>query len=334
MSAQEKSRIALVPGDPCGIGPELTAKLLAEPETTEKADILIVADPEVFQAGQRIAGTSVTYRQITDPSSEMDSGEPILLLGEPRFDPANSPLGEVSADSGKFQLECLGTGLDLCRRGLVDGICFAPLNKEAMHLAGLKHEDEAGFFIEELDHRGDFGLLNTLGNLWTSRATSHVSHRQVSELLNEEEILVATRLLDRALRASGIAEPKIAVAGLNPHAGDGGMFGTEEIDIIEPAVARAQAEGISAEGPFPPDTIFLKGRDGVYDAIVTMYHDQGQIAMKLMGFDHGVTVHAGLPFPITTSAHGSAFNIAGQGVASVNALRAAFNLVCSMASAR
>ena len=200
-------------------------------------------------------------------------------------------------------------------------------------LAGLTYEDEAGFFIERLGHRGDFGLLNTLGDLWTSRATSHVSHRQVSELLDQESILTATRVLDRALKASGTVDPKIAVAGLNPHAGDGGMFGTEEIEIIEPAVARAKAEGINVQGPFPPDTIFLKGRDGVYDAIVTMYHDQGQIAMKLLGFDHGVTVHAGLEFPVTTSAHGSAFNIAGQGIANVKALRAAFELVSSMAAA-
>ena len=188
--------------------------------------------------------------------------------------------------------------------------------------------------IDQLEHSGPFGLLNTLGNLWTSRATSHVSHRQVSDLLTAEAIIQATQLLDTALRASGNPSPRIAVAGLNPHAGDGGMFGDEEIKIIEPAVKHAQEVGINASGPFPADTIFLNGRDGVYDAIVTMYHDQGQIAMKLMGFDHGVTVHAGLPYPVTTSAHGSAFDIAGKGIASVNALRAAFDLVCSMTESK
>jgi 4-hydroxythreonine-4-phosphate dehydrogenase len=152
----------------------------------------------------------------------------------------------------------------------------------------------------------------------------------VSELLSEESILTATRVLDKALRASGNNNPKIAVAGLNPHAGDGGMFGSEEIDIIEPAVRLAQKEGLNVAGPFPPDTIFLMGRDGKYDAIVTMYHDQGQIAMKLMGFDHGVTVHAGLDYPVTTSAHGSAYDIAGQGIANVRALKEAFLLACSM----
>jgi 4-hydroxythreonine-4-phosphate dehydrogenase len=330
---RNKVRIALILGDPCGIGPELAVKLLADPETTRKADVVVVADQAVFRSAEQIAGTTITYQLVETVSDLPDDFSGIVLLDRPRFKADASKLGQVSRDSGHYQLECLAQGLKLCTEGLVDGMCFAPLNKEAMHLAGLKHEDESGFFKEQLGHQGEFGLLNTLGNLWTSRATSHVSHRQVSELLNEEEILTATRLLDRALRVSGITEPKIAVAGLNPHAGDGGMFGTEEIDIIEPAVARARTEGINVKGPFPPDTIFLQGRDGVYDAIVTMYHDQGQIAMKLMGFDHGVTVHAGLEFPITTSAHGSAFNIAGQGVASVNALRAAFDLVCSMAAA-
>jgi len=330
---RQKARIALILGDPCGIGPELAVKLLAEPHTTEIADVVIVADREVFQAAQEIVGRTVSCR-LVETADDLDAAfSGVVLLGTPRLDQTDFQRGQVSKTSGTYQLDCLATGLQLCQAGVVQGMCFAPLNKEAMHLAGLTYEDEAGFFIERLGHRGDFGLLNTLGDLWTSRATSHVSHRQVSELLDQESILTATRVLDRALKASGTVDPKIAVAGLNPHAGDGGMFGTEEIEIIEPAVARAKAEGINVQGPFPPDTIFLKGRDGVYDAIVTMYHDQGQIAMKLLGFDHGVTVHAGLEFPVTTSAHGSAFNIAGQGIANVKALRAAFELVSSMAAA-
>jgi 4-hydroxythreonine-4-phosphate dehydrogenase len=253
-----------------------------------------------------------------------------MLLSKPEIESSALRMGEVSKESGRYQLACLAAALDLCRDGIVDGFCFAPLNKEAMHLAGLMHEDESGFFRDHLGHTGRFGLLNTLGNLWTSRATSHVAHRQVSELITREGVLEAIRLLDSTLRATGNSKPRIAVAGLNPHAGDGGMFGDEEIKTIRPAVKIAREEGITVEGPFPPDTIFLMGRDGKYDAIVTMYHDQGQIAMKLMGFDHGVTVHAGLPFPITTSAHGSAYDIAGKNLASVNALRAAFTLACSM----
>lgn len=330
MNVSEKPRVALVLGDPNGIGPELAAKLVAEQETSKKARLVIVADKQVLDEGMRVAGVHFDYKTADDGSADLFTDDTPVLLTRPVYEGEPGDKGQVSKIAGKYQLDCLTKGIELCLRGVVDSMCFAPLNKEAMHLAGLEHEDESGLFLDLLDHKGDFGLLNTLGNLWTSRATSHVSHRQVSELLNEESILTAARVLDKALRASGNDDPQIAVAGLNPHAGDGGMFGTEEIDIIEPAVRKARQEGINVSGPFPPDTIFLMGRDGKYDAVVTMYHDQGQIAMKLMGFDHGVTVHAGLDYPVTTSAHGSAYDIAGQGIANVRALREAFLLACSM----
>lgn len=330
MNVSEKPRVALVLGDPNGIGPELAAKLVAEQETSKRARLVIVADKQVLDEGMRVAGVHFDYKTADDGSADLFTDDTPVLLTRPVYEGEPGDKGQVSKIAGKYQLDCLTKGIELCLRGMVDSMCFAPLNKEAMHLAGLEHEDESGLFLDLLDHKGDFGLLNTLGNLWTSRATSHVSHRQVSELLNEESILTAARVLDKALRASGNDDPQIAVAGLNPHAGDGGMFGTEEIDIIEPAVRKAQQEGINVSGPFPPDTIFLMGRDGKYDAVVTMYHDQGQIAMKLMGFDHGVTVHAGLDYPVTTSAHGSAYDIAGQGIANVRALREAFLLACSM----
>lgn len=330
MKNNDKPRIALVLGDPNGIGPELVAKLVAEKEIPNGAHIVLIADQRVLDDGMSIGGVSFDYKTADTISDDTFSDPAPVLLNEPRYRGNASTRGQVSEESGRYQLDCLTRGIELCLEGVVDSMCFAPLNKEAMHLAGLTHEDESGLFLDLLGHTGDFGLLNTLGNLWTSRATSHVSHRQVSELLSVESILTAARVLDMALRTTGKDDPKIAVAGLNPHAGDGGMFGTEEIDIIEPAVRQAQQEGINVSGPFPPDTIFLMGRDGKYDAIVTMYHDQGQIAMKLMGFDHGVTVHAGLPYPITTSAHGSAYDIAGQGIANVRALREAFLLAYAM----
>ena len=330
MNADNKPKVAMILGDPNGIGPELTAKLVAEKETSGKAHLIIIADQQVLDEGMKVAGVNFDYRIADSVDADIFTDDAPVLLGRPIFQVDGTKRGQVSKVSGKYQLECLTRGIELCAQGVVDSLCFAPLNKEAMHLAGLEHEDESGLFLDLLEHKGDFGLLNTLGNLWTSRATSHVSHRQVSELLSEESILTATRVLDKALRASGNSNPKIAVAGLNPHAGDGGMFGSEEIDIIEPAVRLAQKEGLNVAGPFPPDTIFLMGRDGKYDAIVTMYHDQGQIAMKLMGFDHGVTVHAGLDYPVTTSAHGSAYDIAGQGIANVRALKEAFLLAISM----
>lgn len=332
MTKKTKPKIGLVLGDPCGIGPEVTAKLVACEDVRERGDIVIIADIQVYELGQKIAGVHTTCNTVDTVTVEMFNKHQLLLLTEPLFDMDSEgfAVGKVSKAAGKYQLACLEKALKMCTDGVIDGFCFAPLNKEAMHLAGLAHDDEQGFFREQIGHKGELGFLNTLGNLWTSRTTSHVPLRQISDLITSESVLKAIRLLDAALRSTGKNEPVIAVAGLNPHAGDGGVFGDEEIKEIEPAVKQAQQQGINAVGPFPPDTIFLRGRNGEFDAIVTMYHDQGQIAMKLMGFDHGVTLHAGLPFPVTTSAHGSAFDIAGKGVASANALREAFFLACSM----
>ena len=174
--------------------------------------------------------------------------------------------------------------------------------------------------------------MNVLGELWTARVTSHIALAQVAALLTGERVLKAIRLADRTLHRAGYAAPRIAVAALNPHGGEGGLFGREELDIIGPAVAAAQAEGIGAEGPYPADTIFLRARRGAVDAIVCMYHDQGQIAMKLLGFDRGVTVCAGLPVVLATPAHGTAFDIAGQGVANPGALGEAIRVAARLAA--
>jgi 4-hydroxythreonine-4-phosphate dehydrogenase len=155
--------------------------------------------------------------------------------------------------------------------------------------------------------------------------------RAVADLITQESVIDAIRLAHDTLRAGGNPHPRIGVAGLNPHAGDGGIFGREEIDVIEPAVERAKAQQIAVEGPYPSDTVFLRARDGAFDAVVTMYHDQGQIAMKLMGFERGITIQGGLPVPIVTPAHGSAFDIAGQGIARVDGLSEAYRAACRMA---
>jgi 4-hydroxythreonine-4-phosphate dehydrogenase len=166
--------------------------------------------------------------------------------------------------------------------------------------------------------------------LWTSRVSSHVPLREAPALIDKPRIIAAAQLIYRSLQASGVQAPRVAVCALNPHGGDGGTCGREEIDIIAPAVRELNAAGFPAHGPFPADTIFLKARAGEFDAIVTMYHDQGQIALKLLGFSKGVTVHGGLPVPITTPAHGTAYDIAGQGRADVNATANAFVIACRM----
>ena len=207
---------------------------------------------------------------------------------------------------------------------------FGPFNKAALHAAGMETEDELQYMAARLDVQDHASELNTLDGLWTSRVTSHIALRDVADSISEERIAKAVWLIDRTLRRTGLRRPRIAVAALNPHAGDGGNFGREEIDVIRPAVEGLARRQLAVDGPWPSDTVFLKARRGEIDAVVTMYHDQGQIALKLMGFDRGVTVLGGLPIPIATPAHGTAFDIAGQGVADTGAIRAALAMACDM----
>jgi 4-hydroxythreonine-4-phosphate dehydrogenase len=200
----------------------------------------------------------------------------------------------------------------------------------------MKTADEMHWFVDQIGFTGPVCEFNVLDGLWTSRVTSHIAHKEVAAQQFLVDQLDAARDAFIGDLRSGMAKPRIAVCGLNPHNGDKGSFGREEIDIIGPAVEAARARGVPVEGPFAADTIFLRvqGEQRQYDAVVTMYHDQGQIAMKLMGFWRGITVQGGLPMPILTPAHGTAFDIAGQGKANPGAMLAAFKLACRMAGAR
>lgn len=340
MPASELPVVALTLGDPAGIGAELIARLLARPEATQKANIVLAGDPWLWQQGQRIAGLQVATAPIAsmaDARGRADTALPAFLAID-TVAPDAVHQGRAEAAGGRSVLQVLDLCMDAAQAGQIDAICFAPLNKQAMKLGGLRHEDELHHFAEHLGVTGYFCEFNTLGDLWTSRISSHVPLRDVASYLSQERIAQAAELIYRALLASGMAAPKVAVAGFNPHNGDGGTCGREEIDIIAPAVRALQARDWPTpdpfHGPFPADTIFLKAQAGEYQAIVTMYHDQGQIAIKLLGFSRGVTVQGGLPIPITTPAHGTAYDIAGQGRASVEATWQAFLIACRMGAAR
>ena len=200
-----------------------------------------------------------------------------------------------------------------------------------MRLAGMTQEDELRYLQQRFGIDGFVSEFNVTGALWTSRVTSHIPLRDVADAITIDGVIAAVGIADRYLKAAGKAAPKIAVAGLNPHAGDGGSIGREEIEIIAPAVDRARAAGIDAYGPLSPDTVFVAARRGDFDAVVSMYHDQGQIAMKLLGFDSGVTLHGGLPVPVATCASGTAFDIVARNVASSAGLEQAFDLAARLA---
>lgn len=332
--------VALTLGDPAGIGPELIARLLARPEATRHANIVLVGDPWLWDDGQRIAGVQMgteTVASLAEVRGRAGTSRPAFL---PMDTVAQSDVHRSRAEAagGRSVLQVLDLCMDAAQAGEIDAICFAPLNKQAMKLGGMRHEDELHHFAQYLGVQGYFCEFNTLGALWTSRISSHVPLKDVTQYLSVERIEQAAELIYRSLRASGVAEPKVAIAALNPHGGDGGTCGREEVDIIAPAVQALQAREWPTpapfHGPFPADTIFLKAQAGEYQAIVTMYHDQGQIAIKLLGFSRGVTVQGGLPIPITTPAHGTAYDIAGQGKASVEATWQAFLIACRMGAAQ
>jgi 4-hydroxythreonine-4-phosphate dehydrogenase len=320
-----KPRVGLLLGDHAGIGPEIVVKLLSRAEEIAAANVLVIGECWAFEDAQRIAGVKVKATPVSDAGRIGVAPSPVFLetrlLKQDDFVPARP-----SAPAGAAVIQSLKIAIDLARRGHIDAVCYAPLNKQAMHLAGFPFPDEVRFFAHELGHIGDAGEINVLGDAWTSRVTSHVPIAEVPRLITADSVRKAIRLIHESIRKSGVESPRIAVAALNPHAGEGGNFGREEIDVIRPAVREAAADGVNVDGPFPADTIFLKLRDGVFDAVVTMYHDQGQVAMKLMGFQRGVTVGGGLPIAVTTPAHGTAFDIVGKSRADVGAMVEAFRL--------
>lgn len=325
-----KPKIGIIPGDPSGIGPELIARLLSEDGVTEKADILLIGDRHVFEAGQQVAGVNHDMIDLDAVNTKWTEHAGRALHAMDTIDPDEVKVSEVTEASGASVLKTLDQALSFAKDGVIDAIVFGPFNKAAMHMAGIGHDDELHYMAEKLGVTNYISELNTLDGIWTSRVTSHIALREVADTISEERVSEAVYLIHNTLRRSGLKRPRISVAAINPHAGDGGNFGTEEIDILEPAVKKLASTQMAVDGPWPSDTVFLKAVAKEIDAVVTMYHDQGQIALKLLGFDRGVTVQGGLPFPVSTPAHGTAFDISGQGSADVGATRAAFDVACNM----
>jgi 4-hydroxythreonine-4-phosphate dehydrogenase len=317
MKNGSKPTIALAMGDPAGISPELTARLVALDEARRAATIVVIGDRRVFDEGAAVAGVAAAPDEFVDLK---------------HLDPKTIRRGVASREGGASALANYRHALRMVAEGKADAVCFTPFNKQAMRLAHPSYEDEIGFTAGVLGFKGAATEFNILEGLWNARVTSHIPLAKVSSSLSVDAIVRALELTATALRAAGFEPPRIGVAALNPHAGDGGNFGREEIDIIEPAVKQAKAKGLPADGPYPADTVFVRAKGGQFDAVLTMYHDQGQIAMKLMGFDRGVTLLGGFPFPICTPAHGTAYDIAGKGIANIGATRAAVLLAAEMAA--
>jgi 4-hydroxythreonine-4-phosphate dehydrogenase len=327
----KRPKVAVIMGDATGIGPEIVAKAMNTEETRRLCIPAVVGDARVMAEAIKLTKVPLkivirkTWGEVTGESGLME------MFDLANLDPQEYKVGEVSPRAGKACLEYLEWTIPQVQAGQAAAMVFAPLNKQAMRLAGSPYKGELEHFAH-LTQTELFGEINVLDPLWTSRVTSHIGFREICSQLTVDRILRAVTLLHRAMLQGGIENPRIGVAALNPHAGEKGLFGPEEESIIKPAVERARQEGMDIKGPFPADTIFVRARKDEFLGVVTMYHDQGQIATKLLGFDRGVTVAGGFPIAIATPAHGTAHDIAGKGIADIGAFQAAIRVAVRMAS--
>jgi 4-hydroxythreonine-4-phosphate dehydrogenase len=322
--------IAVTMGDPAGIGPEIVARAFAEEGRDRRA--IVVGDPAILERAIRLLDVPLVVNEISEPEeAAFESGAvDVLAVGELSED---LPFGELDARAGDAAFRYLERATELASAGRVGAIATAPLNKEAMHLAGHKYPGHTEI-LAELTGTEDYAMMLVTDELNVIHVSTHVSLREAIERVRPERELAVIRLAHDALRKLGVESPRVAVAGLNPHAGENGLFGTEDLERIAPAVEEAKGEGIDATGPWPPDTVFMRARRGAFDIVVVQYHDQGHIPVKLMGFDTGVNVTVGLPFFRTSVDHGTAFDIAGTGEADHASMRAAIDLARTLAAAQ
>ena len=319
-------------GEAAGIGPEVIARLVAAGTVRQYCRPLLIGDARVLDLGQRIANVSFPYT-VVENASQANWDGPIPMLDLKNFDPAGLVMGQINTTSGKATGDSLIASMRLLKEGAIDGFVFGPLNKEAFKKGGHHVEDEHYLFAQCLDWLDKpRGLLNVLEDLWVFRVTGHIPFKDIASHITKENVSCSITLSYETLRMAGYENPRIALAALNPHAGDGGTCGTEEIEVLNPVVEAMRAKGMDVIGPVPADTLFMHAFNKEYDSVVTLYHDQGQIATKLKAFDIGVTVSGGMPYAIATPEHGTAFDIAGKGIAKTKATEEAIRIAAQMAA--
>ncbi|AVJ27046.1 4-hydroxythreonine-4-phosphate dehydrogenase PdxA [Achromobacter spanius] len=318
--------VGITMGDAAGIGPEIVVKACAQ---GLGAPSVVYGDAGALRRAATQLGVRLDITEIADIRQARPDAAGIQVVACSPALPADLPLGKVSALAGRGAYDYVCAAIDDALAGRIRAIVTAPLNKKSMHEAGIDYPGHTEILADRSGTQ-DFAMMLANDELRVLLVTIHVALADVMARITPQAELTAMRLADRACRQMGIATPRVAVAGLNPHAGEGGKFGREDMDIIEPAIAAARAEGIDASGPWPGDTIFMRARRGEFDIVVAQYHDQGLIPVKYLGVDHGVNVTVGLPFVRTSVDHGTAFDIAGRGVADHASLVTAFDLALAM----
>lgn len=323
----KKKNIALLLGDPSGIGPELISKLLAQNELAN-ANITVIGEKNILNSGDKIAGNNSDLEIVTDFDEINFDKKNKFFLDISKGNNKDYNLSECSAESGETVLNALNLALELAKEKKIDAINFGPFNKTSLKLGGCKFDDELHHMADKLNVKSFFCEFNVVDNFWTARVTSHIPIKEVSEHIKKDKIMEPIKLINEAMKLNGIENPRVAVQALNPHA----EFGNEEKDEIIPAIEEAKKLGINADGPLPCDTSFITAfKNKNHDCIVGMYHDALQSGLKAFGFDRGVTVQGGLPIPITTPAHGTAFDIAGKNQAKLEPTLNSFKIALRMA---
>jgi 4-hydroxythreonine-4-phosphate dehydrogenase len=299
---------AITMGDPCGIGPEIVAKLFRD---RLPAPAFVVGDAGVIRRSASLSAPELSVVEVDRPTVLEGGLLPVLAVTEL---PDNLPLGRVDARAGAAAFAYVEAAIRLALRRDVAGLVTAPINKVALKAAGVRYPGHTEI-LADLSAAGRVGMMLANDELRVMLVSIHVSLQDALRFVTLENVLWAIRLAVEGTRRFGVAKPRVAVAGLNPHAGEDGLFGHEEAEFIAPAVAAACAQGIDASGPWPPDTVFMRARAGEFDVVVAHYHDQGLIPLKYLGLEHGVNITVGLPFIRTSVDHGTAFDVAGLGVA-------------------
>jgi 4-hydroxythreonine-4-phosphate dehydrogenase len=319
-------------GDACGIGPEIIARLW---QREAPQDVVVVGDVDVMRRAVAAIGGGLAVAELRGPEELGRVPPRCLPVLQPAALPADlidAPLGRVDARAGAAAAVCIDAAVGLIQAGRARGLVTAPIHKEALHAAGSPYPGHTEM-LQALAGGGPVRMMLANEELRTVLVTIHCSLRDAIERVTREAVLETLLITDAALKRMGFAAPRIAVAGLNPHAGEGGLFGDEEIQHIAPAIADARAAGLDATGPFAPDTIFMRARRGEFDVVVAMTHDHGLIPVKYLGVEQGVNVTLGLPFVRTSPDHGTAFDIAGRGVADPASLQAALAMARRLAGA-
>jgi 4-hydroxythreonine-4-phosphate dehydrogenase len=333
MSQIPRPLLAITMGDPAGIGPEIALKALAHADVFARCRPLVIGDRRILERAAGWLGQTPRFDVVAEPAQGTYQPGRVTLLDMENASPDQIPVGEETAAAGAAAVAYVFRACDLAMAGEAAAVVTAPLNKAAMHLAGYEYAGHTELLTERTG--ADRVSMLLIGpNLRIVHVSTHVTLAEAIARVTPERVEDVIQIAHDACRALGIARPRVAVAGLNPHASEGGIFGNEERDRIEPAIRAARARGLDVSDPQPPDTVFLRATKGEYDVVVAQYHDQGHIPMKLLAFDSGVNVSYGLPIIRTSVDHGTAFDIAGKGIAEESSLLAAIDVALQMAHAR